>query len=611
MGVIQFKRGALGTMPVAAAGEPLFSTDQYRLIIGSAGGNRLMGLFHKNDATAAPGVNDDAGDGYSVGSQWVDVTNDKVYECVDSTVGSAVWKDLTPTVPSAAITQLTGDVTAGPGSGSQAATITNNAVTTAKILNGAVTTAKILDGNVTDAKLSNMTAGTFKGRIAGAGTGPPQGLTSTQATAILDTFTSALKGLVPASGGGAVNYLRADGTWDIPPTTPYTLSFSAVAGADLAYQEDGDDDYLVFHDDSAGVPGRMLASRVLGDIAPMQCQLRGKSITGVASYLVLLAYGGGRITIDNRIHKIRHETHGIRMDLSSLSGGGLTVNKKYDIFVAFEAVSVASADPTTNVVTLAASSIWETGAQIKADSNAGGVFASSYYYWRVISPSSGTLHSTAADALTGANIVDIAATFTNVFYGITLKIGVAWTNDTTRQQSIDFLPLAYGSDPTWTWVGTIRTDDTVASTAHDDSTNGRNVVSAYHDPFPIMPGYMFGSNLVTTAEGTSGASAADLATTQHITFHLMDAADVCISTSAQHTGSVANLSGRLAVDVDGVNTTVATNRGDAASVQYNISGSTKSLALAAGKHTIKLQFYVGGAGTVTFRDRFISITKAP
>lgn len=41
------------------------------------------------------------------------------------------------------ITQLTGDVTAGPGSGSQAATIANDAVTTVKILNANVTPAKL------------------------------------------------------------------------------------------------------------------------------------------------------------------------------------------------------------------------------------------------------------------------------------------------------------------------------------------------------------------------------------------------------------------------------------------------------------------------------------
>jgi hypothetical protein len=36
-------------------------------------------------------------------------------------------------------------------------------------------------------------------------------------TALLNTFTSALKGLAPASGGGTANFLRADGTWAAPP----------------------------------------------------------------------------------------------------------------------------------------------------------------------------------------------------------------------------------------------------------------------------------------------------------------------------------------------------------------------------------------------------------
>lgn len=40
-------------------------------------------------------------------------------------------------------------------------------------------------------------------------------------TAALNLFTSTLKGLVPASGGGTANFLRADGTWAAP---------SAVAG---------------------------------------------------------------------------------------------------------------------------------------------------------------------------------------------------------------------------------------------------------------------------------------------------------------------------------------------------------------------------------------------
>jgi hypothetical protein len=48
----------------------------------------------KLDATTAPTVNDDSGDGYSVGSLWIDVTNDHAYVCVDATATAAVWRYL-------------------------------------------------------------------------------------------------------------------------------------------------------------------------------------------------------------------------------------------------------------------------------------------------------------------------------------------------------------------------------------------------------------------------------------------------------------------------------------------------------------------------------------
>lgn len=90
---------------------------------------------------------------------------------------------------------LSGDVT-GSGSGSFAAAIANDAVT--------------------NAKAANMATGTIKGR-ATAGAGDPEDLTGTQATALLDVFTSGAKGLVPASGGGTATFLRADGTFAAPP----------------------------------------------------------------------------------------------------------------------------------------------------------------------------------------------------------------------------------------------------------------------------------------------------------------------------------------------------------------------------------------------------------
>lgn len=68
---------------------------------------------------------------------------------------------------------------------------------------------------VSNAKLANMATATLKGRTT-AGTGDPEDLTGTQATALLDTFTSGAKGLVPASGGGTTAFLRADGTFAVP-----------------------------------------------------------------------------------------------------------------------------------------------------------------------------------------------------------------------------------------------------------------------------------------------------------------------------------------------------------------------------------------------------------
>lgn len=88
---IQFKRGVLSGLPVGSAGEPLFTTDVVRLYVG----NSLLGVLYKHDATVAPTVNDDSGDGYSVGSIWTDTSAPATYICADATVGAAVWQRVT------------------------------------------------------------------------------------------------------------------------------------------------------------------------------------------------------------------------------------------------------------------------------------------------------------------------------------------------------------------------------------------------------------------------------------------------------------------------------------------------------------------------------------
>jgi len=47
-------------------------------------------------AAVAPTVNDDSGDGYAVGSFWIDTVLDDGYWCMDAAPGAAVWKKITP-----------------------------------------------------------------------------------------------------------------------------------------------------------------------------------------------------------------------------------------------------------------------------------------------------------------------------------------------------------------------------------------------------------------------------------------------------------------------------------------------------------------------------------
>jgi len=91
---------------------------------------------------------------------------------------------------------------------------------------------------VTLAKLADIATARVIGR-ATSGTGDPEVLTGTQVTALLDAFTSVLKGLVPASGGGSTNFLRADGNWAVP-SVPISTPFGGniVSPADISATTD-------------------------------------------------------------------------------------------------------------------------------------------------------------------------------------------------------------------------------------------------------------------------------------------------------------------------------------------------------------------------------------
>ena len=86
--------GVTGTLDVSGA---VALGDALTVVGNITAPNVLPG---KTNATAAPDADDDgAGTGgedpFSVGSIWVDVTNDEAYVCLDNTTSAAVWKRLT------------------------------------------------------------------------------------------------------------------------------------------------------------------------------------------------------------------------------------------------------------------------------------------------------------------------------------------------------------------------------------------------------------------------------------------------------------------------------------------------------------------------------------
>jgi hypothetical protein len=81
---------------------------------------------------------------------------------------------------------------------------------------GLIRTGNTINVNTTQNinTLSNLTTdGLIK---TSGGTGTLSIASATDATSMLNTFTSSEKGLVPASGGGTSTFLRADGTFSIP-----------------------------------------------------------------------------------------------------------------------------------------------------------------------------------------------------------------------------------------------------------------------------------------------------------------------------------------------------------------------------------------------------------
>ena len=72
-----------------------FSGEAYGTVSLNSSGTAVTTLKNNLAASAGPTVNDDSTTSYSVGSRWIDTTNDKEYVCLDNTATAAVWTETT------------------------------------------------------------------------------------------------------------------------------------------------------------------------------------------------------------------------------------------------------------------------------------------------------------------------------------------------------------------------------------------------------------------------------------------------------------------------------------------------------------------------------------
>jgi hypothetical protein len=164
-------------------------------------------------------------------------------------------------------------------------TITNKTIDgTLNTLLNISASSSIVSGSVTNSLLQNMPSLTLKGNNTLSSSSPID-LTSAQATSILDTFSSSLKGLVPSSGGGTVNFLRADGTW----VTPTATAAAGGSNTNIQYNNSGS---LAGSNAFNFIAGANPVVRINGTPATTQLSIGGTTSPGTSTAYIEVATPG-------------------------------------------------------------------------------------------------------------------------------------------------------------------------------------------------------------------------------------------------------------------------------------------------------------------------------
>jgi len=156
-----------------------------------------------------------------------------------------------------------------------------------------------------------------------------------------------------------------------------------------------------------------------------------------------------------------------------------TSGKNYDMFVFTTTATPSSTNTSTEIITFGSAQGWTTGALVSVATTGGGLTAGTTYWWNAASSTTGSFHTTLADALAGTNKVDLTASITSSLTGLSFEPSAEWTNDTTPADAITTQNGVWVKSGATTrrWVGTIRASGTNVT---EDSEAKRFVVNVYN-----------------------------------------------------------------------------------------------------------------------------------
>lgn len=115
---------------------------------------------------------------------------------------------------------------------------------------------------------------------------------------------------------------------------------------------------------------------------------------------------------------------------------GLTSARNYDVFAAYSTPTHSSTNTSTDIVTWSSNPGWTTGTYVIVKDTGSGLTAGTAYWYNRASGTTGSFHTSLANALAGTSKVDLTGNVTQTLVGIFCDLGPTWNtgsgSDTAR-----------------------------------------------------------------------------------------------------------------------------------------------------------------------------------